>query len=399
MLRTMRSYGFTLIELLVVIAIIAILAAILFPVFAKAREKARQTTCTNNQRQLAVAMQLYAQDNDETLPGAASIWQAIKVEAGSLVCPTAGVRVKNGYVFSNDASSLALGDAPAPEEFLLTADGLHTATTSPVVTYDNVAYLKADYAFRHSKKFIASYLDGHVEQTTTPGGLGMADALWQASPSATFTYGTLGAVSVVNSWTALTGGVVMTNGTVPLGDIQYIADGFPGGKPCLRYGGAAGDDNRRLVSTVAVPAINYSYAVVFRTTNTAQMNKLLQVDWSTASDRNLYITATGNLQTILINGGGTHDVTSTLAAPGIADGKPHIAVVTCSSVSGLKLFIDGQLAGEKPAAVAASTSGSSGLKIGRAFLGDIAAVLVFNQAISTSKRATIEGLVRREYGF
>ena len=49
----MRKFGFTLIELLVVIAIIAILAAILFPVFARAREKARQTTCSSNQRQLA----------------------------------------------------------------------------------------------------------------------------------------------------------------------------------------------------------------------------------------------------------------------------------------------------------------------------------------------------------
>jgi prepilin-type N-terminal cleavage/methylation domain-containing protein/prepilin-type processing-associated H-X9-DG protein len=59
--------GFTLIELLVVIAIIAILAAILFPVFAKAREKARQTTCLNNIKQLCTAVLQYAQDYDETL--------------------------------------------------------------------------------------------------------------------------------------------------------------------------------------------------------------------------------------------------------------------------------------------------------------------------------------------
>jgi prepilin-type N-terminal cleavage/methylation domain-containing protein len=65
--------GFTLIELLVVIAIIAVLAAILFPVFAKAREKARQTTCLNNQRQLATAIQLYAQDHEEVLPDATSV--------------------------------------------------------------------------------------------------------------------------------------------------------------------------------------------------------------------------------------------------------------------------------------------------------------------------------------
>ncbi len=59
--------GFTLIELLVVIAIIAILAAILFPVFARAREKARQTSCLNNVKQMALAVHMYIQDYDETL--------------------------------------------------------------------------------------------------------------------------------------------------------------------------------------------------------------------------------------------------------------------------------------------------------------------------------------------
>jgi len=59
--------GFTLIELLVVIAIIAILAAILFPVFARAREKARQSSCLSNLKQLGLAFLQYAQDYDETM--------------------------------------------------------------------------------------------------------------------------------------------------------------------------------------------------------------------------------------------------------------------------------------------------------------------------------------------
>jgi len=66
----MKRKGFTLIELLVVIAIIAILAAILFPVFAQAREKARQISCVSNMKQLALGIMMYTQDNNEMFPEA-----------------------------------------------------------------------------------------------------------------------------------------------------------------------------------------------------------------------------------------------------------------------------------------------------------------------------------------
>jgi len=71
-MKNVKFKGFTLIELLVVIAIIAILAAILFPVFAQAREKARQITCTSNLKQIGLAVVQYCMDNDNLLPPADS---------------------------------------------------------------------------------------------------------------------------------------------------------------------------------------------------------------------------------------------------------------------------------------------------------------------------------------
>ncbi len=82
----MKHRGFTLIELLVVIAIIAILAAILFPVFARARENARKSTCQSNQKQLGLGFLQYVQDYDETFPGRSMGVYGAALNTGQLIC-------------------------------------------------------------------------------------------------------------------------------------------------------------------------------------------------------------------------------------------------------------------------------------------------------------------------
>lgn len=87
MSQSLRRCAFTLIELLVVVSIIALLAAILFPVFAKAREKARQTTCASNLRQMGLAFAQYGQDNDGGYPNACS---APDVSSATSLCTATG---------------------------------------------------------------------------------------------------------------------------------------------------------------------------------------------------------------------------------------------------------------------------------------------------------------------
>ncbi len=107
----MRARGFTLIELLVVIAIIAILAAILFPVFARAREKARQSSCLSNVKQINTAILMYIQDYDERMPrshigGGGSGWGYMYMilpyvkNAQVFDCPSQSVTVNPPIVYN-----------------------------------------------------------------------------------------------------------------------------------------------------------------------------------------------------------------------------------------------------------------------------------------------------------
>jgi prepilin-type N-terminal cleavage/methylation domain-containing protein/prepilin-type processing-associated H-X9-DG protein len=125
--------GFTLIELLVVIAIIAILAVILFPVFARTREKARSSTCLSNQKQTNLAFSMYAQDYDETFPfpyfQTTDLWWQEMVnpyikatnKGGVLGCPSAP---SAGFASSmNEAmGGKSLAFATNPSELIMTGD-------------------------------------------------------------------------------------------------------------------------------------------------------------------------------------------------------------------------------------------------------------------------------------
>jgi len=181
--------GFTLIELLVVIAIIAILASILFPVFAKAREKARQTTCLSQIRQIAIAAQMYDQDNQARYPGSAG-WDALLGNylgnnAQMFTCPsdsssTGAVNSYgyNGLLVRADLSGVNESVITAPTEVGVVCDA------SPSMTYGNGGTISgggwntpttSDQIPnpRHSGGTVVGYCDGHA--TYCPNGFNAQD--------------------------------------------------------------------------------------------------------------------------------------------------------------------------------------------------------------------------------
>ena len=205
-MKRQNAQGFTLIELLVVIAIIAILAAILFPVFAQAREKARQTACESNAKQFMLGILQYAQDNDEAMPISYAVNNSIGPVASQLLggVPQAGVPaeimpyIKSTAVFHcpDDAGGMqANKDGPT--------NGL---TWAQETGYTYADIIGTSYKFTHqnfSNPFLTGSTGATVTGYTVPGTTGGNDTEYSSNRPLTPSEITNGVLSPTGSDTAI----------------------------------------------------------------------------------------------------------------------------------------------------------------------------------------------------
>lgn len=162
--QSVLRVGFTLIELLVVIAIIALLAAILFPVFARARENARKSSCMNNMKQIGIGVLQYVQDYDETYPVSNNMQGAGANYAtngnGNWIAVTQPY-IKSWQVFACPSavpnSSLTAPNGPSKTNYFF--NGVALGRNQAAIQRTSTLILTHEYAFLSSDAFIRPQID------------------------------------------------------------------------------------------------------------------------------------------------------------------------------------------------------------------------------------------------